>query len=645
MSNESRKRNGQESSAKAGKEKGDDKGGRGSESEPAGRETAKSGAAGRAAADKVGIGPDGVKTGRVKQPAQDRKTRKMQRRRIREYTQKFYYKNKFDFCMAMVTTLVLGMLQVMAAYLLKELLEFAMEGSMEELLDKVGETGLFLGAVAGVWMLDRQFKYRFMRKAVLGYRNKAFDAITGKSISSFAGENTGSYISALTNDVSSIEGNYLLVNFELPTLVLQAVTALSMMFWYSWPLTLAVLLLAVVLILLSLPFGKTMARQEEEVSKKNASFVSMVKDLLGGQSVIKSFQAQGEAASLFYEKNLLLEQSKCRRRRTSELVNIVSFLGAFGVQIVVFLYGAYLSIQGSVSPSVVIAFVQLMNYIINPIQRFPGLWANRKAAVALIGKMTDYGENSDSGRELEALGDVEREIRFDHVDFSYDGEGKALKDVSLRFQAGKSYAIVGGSGCGKSTLLNLIMGSYPDYKGSITMDGKEIRAVDPDSIFDVMSIIQQNVFIFDDTIRKNICMFKEFDKETVDRAVQKAGLKSLVEEKGEDYACGEGGSHLSGGEKQRIAIARSLLRKSSLLLVDEATSALDAETAEGVTNAILDIQGLTRLVVTHRLEEKTLKRFDEIIVMRNGRVAERGDFQELMESRQYFYSLYMVTRE
>lgn len=604
-----------------------------------------SGKEGRNDAVRRAEGRSGAEGGRPRETRPSQTEREAKRRRVKEYKKRFYYKNKFDFCMAMLTTLANGWMQVMTAYLLKELLELAMNGNMEALLRKIVESALFIGAIVGICLLDRQFKFRFMRKAVLGYRNKAFSAITGKSISSFGKENTGSYISALTNDVGSIEGGYLLANFEIPCLVLQAVTALAMMLWYSWLLTVVVVVLAMVLIMLSLPFGQIMSRQEKEVSKKNASFVSLVKDLLSGQSVIKSFQAQSEASTLYYEKNMELEWSKCRRRRTEKLVNIVSFVGAFGVQLVVFFCGAYLSIQGMVVSSVVIAFVQLMNHIINPIQQFPGLWANRKAAIELIGKMADYGEKEDSGNQLQVLGDIRREIRFDHVNFSYDGNGEVLKDVTLRFDAGKSYAIVGGSGCGKSTLLSLIMGSYSDYKGNITMDGKEVKAVDPDSIFDAISVIQQNVFIFDDTINKNICMFKEFDEELVKEAIQKAGLARLMEEKGADYACGEGGSHLSGGEKQRIAIARTLLRKSSVMLVDEATSALDAETAAGVTNAILDIQGLTRLVVTHKLEEKTLKRFDEIIVMRNGKVAEQGGFEELMEKKQYFYSLYMVSRE
>ena len=217
--------------------------------------------------------------------------------------------------------------------------------------------------------------------------------------------------------------------------------------------------------------------------------------------------------------------------------------------------------------------------------------------------------------------------------------------MGLKFEAGKSYAIVGASGSGKSTLLNLLQGHFDGYEGKVIMGGKELKDVDTDSIFDVVSVIQQNVFIFDDTIRQNICLFKEFPADAVESAAERAGLKELIEEKGWDYACGEGGCHLSGGEKQRISIARSLLKQSQVLLADEATSALDTETAEGVTNAILDIDGITRLVVTHKLEEKTLSRFDDIVVMRNGYVAEKGNFDELMGQKGYFYSLYQVSRE
>ncbi len=567
-----------------------------------------------------------------------------QKQTVKGYIREFYRNNRLNFILAVTAVMLSGGMQVGIAYLLKELTDVSMSGDLELLAQLVGTAVAFMLLMVGIWLLDRQFRYHFLKKAVEAYRNKAFDAVTSKGIASFGKENTSSYISALTNDVNSIETNYLMANFTFLTLVLQAAASLALMLWYSWSLTLVVMVLGILLIAVTLPFGNRIAEQEKIVSGKNANFMSMVKDLLSGLGVIKSFQAQEEAAALYHDRNGKLEQAKCRRRKAAELVNIASFVGGFTVQMGVFCYGAYLSIQGRITPGVVIAFVQMMNYIINPIQQLPGLLANRKAAVGLIEKMAVYGEDISYDGDLERLETVGEGIRFEHVDFAYEEGEEVLKDVNIRFEAGKSYAIVGGSGSGKSTLLNLIMGNYPSYGGSITVGGKEVSRLQPDSIFDVISVIQQNVFIFDDTIVQNICMFRNFHREQVERAINGAGLTGLIAEKGEEYACGEGGTCLSGGERQRIAIARSLLRKSPVLLVDEATSALDAETAEGVTDAILNIQGLTRLVVTHRLEEKTLGRFDEIVVMKNGRVTEQGTFRELMERKQYFYSLYMVSR-
>ena len=149
--------------------------------------------------------------------------------------------------------------------------------------------------------------------------------------------------------------------------------------------------------------------------------------------------------------------------------------------------------------------------------------------------------------------------------------------------------------------------------------------------------------LFDDTIRRNITMFRDFPEERVDEAVRRSGLDGLIAQRGEDYRCGENGGGLSGGERQRVSIARCLLRGTPVLLLDEATASLDNQTAFAVTDAILHLDGLTRLVVTHRLEEALLEQYDEIVVLRSGAVCERGRFEELMERKGYFYSLYNVS--
>ena len=295
-----------------------------------------------------------------------------------------------------------------------------------------------------------------------------------------------------------------------------------------------------------------------------------------------------------------------------------------------------------VTPGVVIVFLPLMSFVVDPIGSVPPILANRRAAVALIDKLADaVGKNvRESGEQMDPV--LRDGITIDHLTYGYHESAPVLNDVSVRFEAGKSYAIVGTSGSGKSTLVNLLMGSSNDYQGSIRFDQRELRSIATESLYGLVSVVQQNVFIFDDTIRNNITMFRHFDEKLVQQATEKAGLTPLLAERGEDYICGENGSGLSGGERQRISIARCLLRQTPVLLIDEATAALDAATAYSVSAAILAIEGLTRIVVTHRLEEPLLRKYDEILVLKNGEICERGSFDALMARREQFYSLFNV---
>lgn len=235
-------------------------------------------------------------------------------------------------------------------------------------------------------------------------------------------------------------------------------------------------------------------------------------------------------------------------------------------------------------------------------------------------------------------------IRVENVSFGYEKGCNILQNMNVVFEKGKSYAIVGASGSGKSTLLNLLMASYGSYQGKIYYDDYEMKEISSVSLYDMISNIQQNVFVFNASIRDNITMFGKFAKEEVERAIELSGLSKLMEQRGEDYICGENGSGLSGGEKQRISIARSLLRDAQVLLVDEATASLDAMTACQVSNAILDLEHITRIVVTHSLDAVLLKRYDCIMALKNGKIEEKGTFEELMKQKNYFYSLYTVSQ-
>lgn len=486
-------------------------------------------------------------------------------------------------------------------------------------------------------------KSSFVYRALAQYKSLAFQNLSEKSISAFSRENTGRYISVLTNDVNSVEENYLKRTFLLVFYVLLFFGSLGMMFWYSPVLTIATIVLALFPLAGSLLMGKELAAREKMVSDKNEGFVAQLKDLLSGFSVIKSFKAEGEAQRMFDISNRDVEEGKRRRYWWECLLTAVSQnLCADTLQFGIFFLGAFLAIRGDITAGTVLIFVNLCNFVIQPINIIPQYWASRKAAKALIDKLSQVTEEN-AGRSGEAIPPVLRDaISLDHVSFGYEPDKPVLQDVSLRLEPGKKYAIVGGSGSGKSTLLNLLMGAYDSYSGSIAIDGKELREVDTDSLYDLMSLIGQNVFLFDDTIRRNITMFRDFPDGQVDSAVKRSGLSELLSQRGEDYRCGENGAGLSGGERQRVSIARCLLRGAPVLLLDEATASLDNQTAFAVTDAILHLDGLTRVVVTHRLEEALMGQYDQIIVMRNGQIQERGTFRQLMEQKGFFYSLFTL---
>lgn len=288
--------------------------------------------------------------------------------------------------------------------------------------------------------------------------------------------------------------------------------------------------------------------------------------------------------------------------------------------------------------------VNLCGLLLNPIQTVPQYWAARKAALALMDKLAELTAQNQQKSGVSIPATLSQAITLDHVSFGYEPDKPILQDLTARFQAGKTYAIVGGSGSGKSTLLHLLMGASGAYTGSIAIDGTELRDVDAHSLYDLMSLMGQDVFLFDDTIRNNLTMFRSFPEEEVAKAVERSGLSQLLQARGEDYRCGENGVNLSGGEGQRISIARCLLRRTPVLLLDEATAALDNATAAAVTQSILDLTGTTRIVVTHRLEPQLMAQYDEILVMRDGRIQEQGSFSALMDRKGYFYSLFTLAQ-
>ena len=568
---------------------------------------------------------------------------KQNKKKNREFIHQLYYKNRINFIVTIILTIAMSSLNLMISWLIQQIMDCTANQDMQALVRSAWIVIIVVVIYTIANVMYRAVYPRFLQRAMQQYRDYAFSRLTQKSLRFFSKEGTALYVSALTNDCTSIENNYLAATFTLIELLFCFLGALIMMLYYSPVMLVLAVALSFLPVAVSMTAGNRLTEQEKEISKKNERFVSIVNELLSGFPVIKSFRAETQASRLFSQRNEQAEEAKKNKRRTEQLISLLANDAGIIAQMGIFLAGAWLAISGKgVTAGVVIVFVQLMNYILNPISQVPLLWSNRKAAIALMEKLSDaLSENvREEGREK--LNGFSEKIEVKDLTYGYEPESPVLKDLDVQFDAGKSYAIVGGSGSGKSTLLNLLMGSSSNYQGEICIDGVSIKNIESESLYQLMTSVQQNVFVFNDTIRNNVTMFHEFPDKEVTLALERSGLSEFIEKRGEEFVCGENGANLSGGERQRISIARALLRKSPILLVDEATAALDAATARAVSFSILNLVGMTRIVVTHRLEEAILRRYDKILVMKNGTICEQGNFDTLMQQKGQFYSLFQI---
>ena len=565
---------------------------------------------------------------------------------LKPYMRQFYKGNGWRFALALAVTLVLTASTMMVSWLIQVIIDLATGADVGFSFSQVvllTVTGILLEGFA--YFLAYHSKPRFIAKGIGQYKEYVFDRLCQKGIGAFSSENSSLYISALSNDAATIEMNYLSNVFNIVEDSAICIGALVLMFYYSPLLTVLSIILAFFPLAVSICTGDLVAKAEKTVSDKNETYMSTLNDSLVGFAVIKSFRAEVQMCRIFSDAVKEVTDAKTFRKKMSILVNGSSASSGTILQFSIFLVGAFLARNGhGLSAGSVLVFVQLLNFVIGPIGAIPQALAEIKASKALIKKVAVALESNVRDEGLENKKELVSGIIVESLSFGYEEERKVLQDVNFTFDAGKSYAIVGSSGSGKSTLLNLLMASHNGYAGSICYDDTELRQISSESLYEMVSVVQQNVFIFNASIRDNITMFPDFPREEVDRAIEMSGLSQLIAERGEDYLCGENGSGLSGGEKQRISIARSLLKRSQVLLVDEATAALDAQTTFQVSNVILDLNDLTRIVVTHTLDEKLLKRYDCVLTLRNGRITESGSFDTLMARKGYFYSLFTVSQ-
>ena len=544
----------------------------------------------------------------------------------------------------MIFNILVPLTNIAFAYSIKGIIDSGMSQNEDALTQAVlvGASVIFI--YAGLNFISLRLKNKLVRQIMSRYKNKVFQSILDRDYRDFSKEKSGKFISVLTENMKKIEQDYLYQYFNISKNLSLMIFSLLAMFIGNWFLTLLVIIASIIPMMISGFIGQKSASLQNRAMVADQKYLAKVKDILAGFLVIKSFNVKDAICEDYSHESEKFDEINFIKGKFDVLANVISQLSGMIVFLVAFGGGMYLVFNGYTTIGSVTAIVQLVNFVVMPLNEVGmGMSKFREGQATLDAFEVKDVTELQTGETKEYFDDV---ISFSNIDFSYPNtEEKIFNHLSLKIQKGEKIAIVGMSGSGKSTLLNLLLRFYDVTSGHISIDNQDIQAISAESLYNLMTIVQQDVYIFDDTLRANITLNQFFTDEEIKQAVQQSGLESYVleNESGLQALCGENGSNLSGGQKQRLSIARALIRKTPILLLDEATSSLDNQVTTEIENSILDIQDLTALVVTHKLNENILKKYDRILFMKGGVIVEDGSFGDLMDRRGEFYKLFELS--
>ena len=495
--------------------------------------------------------------------------------------------------------------------------------------------------------IDGYVMSSYIKNTVNYLRCDIFTKILNKDMKDFSLDNSGKYISILYNDIKIIEDSLLNNIFLVISSFISFIISLLFLFSISPSIVIFIVIFGILGFVIPNALSKKLIIEKNNYSHNLEEITSVTKDLFSGFEVIKGFNIGSKINTIFKNSSNTVESTKKKCSILESIIKGFSLSFSVTVYLGVLILGGYLMYKGEISVGTAIIIIQLSTHIVGPVKTSISLINQIKSVSLIADKIDEILYDSCEDIEEVSLPKFENSIEVKNLDFSYTNDRKALNNINLTFEKNKKYAIVGESGCGKSTLIKLLMRYYKDYNGDILIDNKDIHKIFSNDLYKNMSMIQQNVFMFDDSIKENIKLFANYSDEEVLSICDRSGLSNLISRlpDGINSLVGENGNRLSGGEQQRIAIARSLINNTKILILDESTSALDNETAYNLESSLLSINDLTLIVVTHKLIKNILLNYDEIIVMKDGMVIEKGSFDYLISLKGYFYSLYYLQNE
>ncbi|MGG3837791.1 ABC transporter ATP-binding protein [Paenibacillus thiaminolyticus] len=478
-------------------------------------------------------------------------------------------------------------------------------------------------------------------------RKKLFDHVQKLSFRFFDNNKTGHLVSRMTNDLMDIGEIAHHGPEDLFIAVMTLAGAFGIMLGINWELAVLTFIIVPLMIYLSLYFSRKMSRAFKRMFADIADYNARVENNVSGIRVVQAFANEKHEIRRFAENNARFRLTKLITYKIMAWNSSISFILMKLISLFVLVCGTWYVINEQMTYGEFIAFVMLSNVFLGPIKQinaviemYPKGIAGFKRYLELLETAPDIADDPDA----RPIGKPKGDIRYSGVNFGYENKEKILNGIDLSIRAGETVALVGPSGAGKTTLCSLLPRFYEIDEGSISIDGTDIRKITLESLRSHIGIVQQDVFLFDGTIRENISYGKlGASEEEIWEAARKAQLEDLILslEEGMDTLIGERGVKLSGGQKQRLSIARMFLKNPAILILDEATSALDTETEAAIQEALAALsKGRTTLVIAHRLA--TIKNADRIVVVTEQGITEQGKHDELLAARGIYYRLHQA---
>lgn len=526
---------------------------------------------------------------------------------------------------------------------------------VQMMIDHYGATttllfiGLFLAFMTflktGSYFLASASVMPIRTGVVRDIRNQLYQKITSLSLGFFSEERKGDIIARMSGDVQEIENSIMAsldMLFKNPILVIAYFTTLLII---SWQLTLFTILFVPLFGWFMGLVGRKLKQNSVKAQNLWSDTMSQVEETLGGLRIIKAFSAEEKMNARFDKINSNYRDSILKVTIRQQLAHPMSeFLGTLMIVIVLWFGGTLVLNEQVLSGPTFIYYLVMLYSIINPLKELSKASYAIMKGLASIERVDKILKAEVAIKEPEKpihLNSFEHQIEFRHVSFRY-AEQWVLRDINLVIPKGKTVALVGQSGSGKSTLVDLIPRYYDVQEGEVLIDGINVRDLGVRSLRHLIGNVNQEAILFNDTFFNNITFGVDHaTQEEVDRAARIANAYEFImeSEKGFDTNIGDRGSKLSGGQRQRISIARAILKNPPILILDEATSALDTESERLVQDALERLMSTrTTVAIAHRLS--TIKHADEICVLHEGRIVERGTHEELIEKEGYYKKLH-----